>query len=42
MSTNLPPTTEKGVFSVNITRDINAPIDKVWEILLDFQSYKEW
>jgi uncharacterized protein YndB with AHSA1/START domain len=41
-TTNLPPPAEKGVFSVTVTREINAPIDRVWQVLLDFPSYKEW
>ncbi|KAG5637081.1 hypothetical protein H0H81_005813 [Sphagnurus paluster] len=41
-SSNLPPLTENGVFSVSSSIMIDAPIEKVWQIMLDFPSYKEW
>lgn len=31
-----------GVFSVYASSLIDAPVEKVWSILLDFPSYKEW
>jgi len=41
-NSNLPPLAENGVFSVSSSILIDAPIEKVWSILLDFPSYKEW
>lgn len=40
-TTHIPPL-PAGVFSVGASSLIDAPIDKVWNILLDFQSYSEW
>ncbi|KAG6836980.1 hypothetical protein H0H93_016933 [Arthromyces matolae] len=40
--TNLPPLAENGVFSVSSSISIDAPREKVWSIMLDFPSYKEW
>ncbi|KAI0651198.1 hypothetical protein C8Q79DRAFT_18231 [Trametes meyenii] len=42
MPSNLPPPSYNGPFTVNATVTIDAPIDKVWEILLDFPKYTEW
>ncbi|RDB23643.1 hypothetical protein Hypma_009299 [Hypsizygus marmoreus] len=39
---NLPPLASDGVFSVSSSIIINAPRNKVWSVLLDFPSYKEW
>ncbi|KAI0649821.1 hypothetical protein C8Q79DRAFT_923301 [Trametes meyenii] len=36
---NLPPPSYNGTFAVNATSVINAPVEKVWDILLDFPSY---
>lgn len=38
----LPPRVEEGIFSVSASVVIDAPRDKVWEIITDFPSYKEW
>ena len=38
----LPPKADEAVFAVNASVVIDAPIDKVWGILLDFPSYPEW
>lgn len=39
---SLPPKASDGVFFVSQTLDIDAPIDKVWSVLLDFPSYRQW
>ncbi|KAG6857014.1 hypothetical protein H0H87_010686 [Tephrocybe sp. NHM501043] len=39
---NLPPLADTGVFFVSSSILIDAPRDKVWSIMLDFPSYKEW
>ena len=26
----------------SVTVDINAPVSKVWEVLVDFEAYSEW
>ncbi|KAK7045484.1 hypothetical protein VNI00_007737 [Paramarasmius palmivorus] len=39
---NTPPEASSAVFVVADSIKIDAPIDKVWEILLDFKSYNEW
>ncbi|KAF9468285.1 hypothetical protein BDZ94DRAFT_1232347 [Collybia nuda] len=41
-STAVPPLTTEGVFSVSTSILIDAPIETVWSILLDFESYNEW
>lgn len=38
----LPPLRSSGVFSVSASISIDAPLEKVWTILLDFPSYKKW
>ncbi|KAJ7456901.1 hypothetical protein FB451DRAFT_1275187 [Mycena latifolia] len=38
----VPPLSSSGVFTVADSILIDAPREKVWEILLDFGSYKEW
>ena len=42
MTSNLPDAPERGVFTVHVRREIEAPIEVVWKILLDFPSYHEW
>ncbi|KAJ7701585.1 hypothetical protein B0H17DRAFT_1045902 [Mycena rosella] len=42
MSSSVPPLSSTGVFTVAESILIDAPREKVWEILLDFGSYKEW
>jgi hypothetical protein len=39
---SLPPLRSNGVFSVSASCSIDAPLEKVWSILLDFPSYKKW
>ena len=39
---SLPPLSSSGVFSVSASSSIDAPLEKVWSILLDFPSYKKW
>jgi hypothetical protein len=39
---SLPPLRSNGVFSVSASCSIDAPVEKVWSILLDFPSYKKW
>ncbi|KAJ7270741.1 hypothetical protein B0H12DRAFT_1093639 [Mycena haematopus] len=38
----VPPISSSGVFTVADSILIDAPREKVWEILLDFGTYKEW
>ncbi|KAF7326643.1 hypothetical protein MVEN_02601400 [Mycena venus] len=38
----VPPLSSSGVFTVADSILIDAPREKVWQILLDFPSYKEW
>ena len=38
----LPPRAEDGVLALTASSVIDAPIDTVWGILLDFPSYPEW
>ncbi|KAJ7146090.1 hypothetical protein C8R44DRAFT_863899 [Mycena epipterygia] len=38
----VPPLSSTGVFTVADSILIDAPPEKVWQILLDFGSYKEW
>ncbi|KAI0759025.1 hypothetical protein C8Q74DRAFT_1301632 [Fomes fomentarius] len=40
--TNLPPPSYSGVFAMQVTTEIDAPLDKVWDILADFTKYPEW
>ncbi|KAI0776748.1 hypothetical protein BD413DRAFT_610339 [Trametes elegans] len=42
MPSNLPEPTYSGTLVVAATVDIDAPIEKVWEILLNCPKYKEW
>ncbi|KAF8905622.1 hypothetical protein CPB85DRAFT_1416023 [Mucidula mucida] len=42
MSTKLPPSTSDAIFSLYGSSIIDAPVDKVWEILLGFDRYKSW
>ena len=39
---SLPPLSSNGVFSVSASCTVDAPLEKVWSILLDFPSYKKW
>jgi len=38
---HLPPSADSG-WAVTASQTIDAPVDKVWGILLDFPSYSEW
>ncbi|KAJ7146088.1 hypothetical protein C8R44DRAFT_7250 [Mycena epipterygia] len=38
----VPPLSSAGVFTVAHSILIDAPPEKVWQILLEFGSYKEW
>ena len=38
----LPPKAEGAVLALTASAVIDAPIDKVWSVLLDFPSYPEW
>jgi uncharacterized protein YndB with AHSA1/START domain len=38
---NLPPATG-GVYTAQASVTINAPIDRVWNVLLDFPGYANW
>ncbi|KAJ7153546.1 hypothetical protein C8R43DRAFT_885558 [Mycena crocata] len=38
----VPPLSSTGVFTVADSILIDAPREKVWQVLLDFGSYKEW
>lgn len=39
--TNLPPA-EPGIFTAQGSSLINAPIEDVWDAILDFESYPDW
>ncbi|EPQ55908.1 hypothetical protein GLOTRDRAFT_116062 [Gloeophyllum trabeum ATCC 11539] len=41
-SPDVPPSPEEGVFSITRSTVINAPREKVWNVLLDFPKYSEW
>ncbi|KAA1470125.1 hypothetical protein DENSPDRAFT_835847 [Dentipellis sp. KUC8613] len=41
-SSNLPPLVSEGVVAISDSIDIDAPRQRVWEILLDFPAYGEW
>ncbi|TFK37700.1 hypothetical protein BDQ12DRAFT_685127 [Crucibulum laeve] len=41
-NSQLPPLASDGVLAVTGSSIIDAPRDKVWSILMDFKSYKEW
>ncbi|KAI0659644.1 hypothetical protein C8Q70DRAFT_1154379 [Cubamyces menziesii] len=41
-TTNLPAPTYSGPLTISVSVDIDAPIEKVWEVLLDFPKYGEW
>ncbi|TRM69403.1 hypothetical protein BD626DRAFT_473953 [Schizophyllum amplum] len=38
----LPPSVDDGVFAVTASCVIDAPKEKVWEILCDFGKYEDW
>ena len=38
----LPPRAEDAVLAMTASAVIDAPIEKVWEVLVDFPSYPEW
>lgn len=38
----LPPKAEDAVLAVTSSILIDAPVDTVWEVLLDFPAYPEW
>ncbi|KLO18765.1 hypothetical protein SCHPADRAFT_111370 [Schizopora paradoxa] len=42
MTSNLPDAPERGNFTVHVRKEIEAPVEVVWKILLDFPSYHEW
>ncbi|KAK0237020.1 hypothetical protein EDD85DRAFT_596040 [Armillaria nabsnona] len=42
MAQQLPPSSSDGVFAVSGSAVIDAPIEIVWNNLLDFKGYKEW
>ncbi|KAF9238674.1 hypothetical protein BU15DRAFT_47424 [Melanogaster broomeanus] len=41
-NTGLPPLTSKGVFIASASVVIDAPRELVWEVLMDWGSYREW
>ncbi|KAJ4481177.1 hypothetical protein J3R30DRAFT_3287412 [Lentinula aciculospora] len=40
--TSTPPPVSSAVFAVSGSSTISAPPEKVWQTLLDFDSYREW
>ncbi|KAJ3843040.1 hypothetical protein F5878DRAFT_606038 [Lentinula raphanica] len=40
--TSTPPPVSSAVFHISGSTTISAPPEKVWQILLDFDSYKQW
>jgi hypothetical protein len=41
-STNLPQVTRGVVYTAQASITINASVDRVWDVLLDFSRYTEW
>jgi hypothetical protein len=41
-TSNLPPLSSNGVFFVSASIIIDAPRDRIWDVLLDFPKYREW
>ncbi|KAF9480311.1 hypothetical protein BDN70DRAFT_623161 [Pholiota conissans] len=41
-NSNLPPLGSDHVFSVSSSALIDAPLEKVWAIMLDFPNYTKW
>ena len=41
-TSNLPPLSSNGVFFVSASIIIDAPKDRIWDVLLDFPKYREW
>ncbi|GJE92890.1 SRPBCC domain-containing protein [Phanerochaete sordida] len=39
---DVPPRAEDSVLAVTASAVIDAPVEKVWEVLLDFPAYPEW
>ena len=39
---NLPKPSYEGIVTFYVTSDIDAPIDKVWNVLTDFEKYSQW
>ncbi|OSD00007.1 hypothetical protein PYCCODRAFT_1414884 [Trametes coccinea BRFM310] len=42
MPSNLPEPSYTGALVVSVSIEIDAPIERVWDALLDFPKYKEW
>lgn len=42
MTSKLPPVIESGVFTASVQRTIDAPIERVWDVLTDLPKYHEW
>jgi len=40
--TSTPPPVASAVFAISGSISISAPREKVWQVLLDFDSYKQW
>lgn len=38
----LPADLESCVFYVHLTREIDAPIERVWDVLTDLPKYQDW
>ncbi|KAI0685115.1 hypothetical protein C8T65DRAFT_592810 [Cerioporus squamosus] len=39
---NLPEPSYAGIITFYVTSEIDAPIEKVWAVLTDFEKYPEW
>ncbi|KAJ3727330.1 hypothetical protein DFJ43DRAFT_1086345 [Lentinula guzmanii] len=40
--TSTPPPVSSAVFAISGSATISAPPEKVWQVLFDFDSYKQW
>ncbi len=41
-TTNLPDPAYTAVLTCYVSREINAPLETVWDVLSDFPKYPDW